>query len=163
MTEYPTWVDVDPSHVVKKTVLGNPIPSVSVADFPDFNYDRQRDVVSVLVHNEEEKGRAISKLVPPPLIEVLRQRAAILEEIDRVHHEVEQQKEAIRLAKEKEVVGKQRQAEAALAERLAAERKDLMERHKTEQDALSRKHAEELIDFRDYVSKEAQSLITVSE
>jgi hypothetical protein len=56
--EWPKWVKVHESHVLRKEVSGAP-PHVSVPLFPEFHVNRESGEVTVLVHDEDQEKKAL--------------------------------------------------------------------------------------------------------
>src|ERR1700731_5195908 len=60
--EWPKWVKVHDSHILRKKVDGAP-DHVSVPAYPDYHVDRLTGDVSVLVHDEDQEKIATSEVV----------------------------------------------------------------------------------------------------
>jgi hypothetical protein len=60
--EWPKWVKVHDSHILRKEIGGAP-DHVSVPAFPDFHVNRENGEVTVLVHDEDQEKLATSEAV----------------------------------------------------------------------------------------------------
>ena len=60
--EWPKWVKVHDSHILRKEIEGAP-DHVSVPAFPDFHVNRENGEVTVLVHDEDQEKVATSEVI----------------------------------------------------------------------------------------------------
>lgn len=80
--EFPKWVPVHESHVVRKMVQGAP-DHIAVPAWPEFHVDRVSGMVTVLVADAGSEARAMSApapaVSPEPIVEAAPVAASLAE------------------------------------------------------------------------------------
>jgi hypothetical protein len=134
--EWPKWVAVHDSHVMRRKMEGAP-DHVSVPAFPDFHVNRNDGVVTVLVRNEDEEKLAAAEYkepgAPVPVDDAARR--AVVADVERAkkvrdadvareaaadHTALVNEEAARRTAEQQELAERNREAAEELAERQRA-------------------------------------------